>query len=413
MGPMEKGHYGIKNGDRSYKLEIKPNTNIGSFHVLDGHKVTVRYPGQQQTCARCHETAQNCRGGGMARRCEAAGGVKVELSEYILGLWEKIGYSPGELEVAAVYDDHGEEVDPDLHVSPQVGGNFTPDKVLSDPEKFTGVTVKQFPKETDQGLIVEFLIESGLPESFKDTVMISSFGSATIRNLENSVCRTLIENIHNKRNFGRKLFCNGIIPLSPEKSSTDTSASVSSSASMQSPSRSSSATLSGTTSTPAARLSPSTKSATSPSTQTATSPLPGPELPPPISPLSLSGTPVSKAPPQSMIPETPDLQHLANLDLVGKHSLSLRTPVKGSLAYDIITTSNPHLQKVQALMSDFKESLSDFGSCLSSDSEADTSSDELIFKTVGRKKSGKKRKNSITPSKNFFLKKQNRETSPQ
>ena len=96
----------VLNGDRSYKVEIKPNVNIGSFHVLDGHKVTVRYPGQQQICARCHETAQNCRGGGMARRCEAAGGVKVELSEYILGLWEKIGYSPGELEVAAVYDDH-------------------------------------------------------------------------------------------------------------------------------------------------------------------------------------------------------------------------------------------------------------------------------------------------------------------
>ena len=79
-GPLR----GIKNGDRIYKVELKPNVNIGTYHVLDGHKVTVRYPGQQQTCARCHETPQNCRGGGMARRCEAAGGVKVELSEYIL-----------------------------------------------------------------------------------------------------------------------------------------------------------------------------------------------------------------------------------------------------------------------------------------------------------------------------------------
>ena len=47
---------GMRNGDRSYKVEIKPNVNIGTYHVLDGQKVTVRYAGQQQTCARCFET---------------------------------------------------------------------------------------------------------------------------------------------------------------------------------------------------------------------------------------------------------------------------------------------------------------------------------------------------------------------
>ena len=36
-------------------------------------------------------------------------------------------------------------------------------------------------------------------------------------NIPNVICRVLIENIHNKRNFNRNLFCNGIIPLTPAK----------------------------------------------------------------------------------------------------------------------------------------------------------------------------------------------------
>ena len=69
-GPLK----GIKNGDRNYKIELMPNTNIGSYHVIDGQKVTVRYAGQQQTCARCLKSARECKGSGVARRCEAAGG---------------------------------------------------------------------------------------------------------------------------------------------------------------------------------------------------------------------------------------------------------------------------------------------------------------------------------------------------
>ena len=97
-GPLK----GLQNRDRSYKLQIKTNENIGTYHVLDGQKVTLRYPGQQQTCARCHEVAKNCKGGAMARRCETAGGVKVDLSDYIINLWNKIGYVPGDVELAAV-----------------------------------------------------------------------------------------------------------------------------------------------------------------------------------------------------------------------------------------------------------------------------------------------------------------------
>ena len=89
-GPLK----GMKNGDRAYKVEVKPGVNIGSYHIIDCQKVTIRYAGQQPTCGRCHETPQKCRGRGIARKCDAEGGTKIEFTDYILKLWETIGYTP-------------------------------------------------------------------------------------------------------------------------------------------------------------------------------------------------------------------------------------------------------------------------------------------------------------------------------
>ena len=214
-GPLS----GIKNGDRAYKVEISPGTNIGTYHAIDGQRVNIRYPGQLQTCARCYETARTCRGGAIARKCEALSGPKVEFSDYIIALWNKIDYIPGAIEMAAVYDDCGETEDAQGLVT-QVGGLFSPDMRRSEPEKFGGVNIKQFPKDTDSGDIMEFLVNSGLPDSAKETVLIKPNGIVTINGLENEVCLALIKNIHQIINFGKKLYCNGIIPLTPEKPET-------------------------------------------------------------------------------------------------------------------------------------------------------------------------------------------------
>ena len=64
---------------------------------------------------------------------------------------------------------------------------------------------------------MEFLVRSGLPESNTENVVIKSNGHVTIGKLDNEVCRVLIGNIHNQKHFDRKLYCNGIIPLTPEK----------------------------------------------------------------------------------------------------------------------------------------------------------------------------------------------------
>ena len=62
------------------------------------------------------------------------------------------------------------------------------------------------------------LIESGLPESKKDSVVFRTNGQVNINELENDICLKLIETLHAKIFMGRKLYCNGVIPLTPEKS---------------------------------------------------------------------------------------------------------------------------------------------------------------------------------------------------
>ena len=150
-GPLR----GIRNGDRSYKLEIKPTSQLGSYHVIDGQKVTIRYNGQQQTCARCYQTPQGCKGRGVAKRCEAAGGFRLEFTDYVLDLWKKIGYSPEKINFSEFINLESEQQD---------CGVLTPAKTPSpNTEKFTGVSIKQFPKDIDHGEIIEFVINCGLP----------------------------------------------------------------------------------------------------------------------------------------------------------------------------------------------------------------------------------------------------------
>ena len=204
-GPLK----GLRNGDRLYKVEIKPTTNLGTYHVLDGQKVTAKYPGQQQTCARCFGTPRDCPGKGMARRCELESGPKVEFSDYIYQLWSKIGYNPSDVEL-------GEDINEDHAM--QEGGFFTPPKMQTqDSDKFAGVCVKMIPKDTDHAAIIEFLIGSGLSQSHKENIAFKNNGSVIVSNLTSTECEKLIKSIHAKIFLGKRLFCNGIVPLTPDK----------------------------------------------------------------------------------------------------------------------------------------------------------------------------------------------------
>ena len=108
------------------------------------------------------ETPQKCRGRGIARKCEAEGGIRIEFSDYILSLWEKIGYSPSNKELPEEESDEVVQVE-----------HFTPVKVqVGDPENYAGVSIRQFPKETDHGDIIDFVCRKGLPEDKKDDIIM-------------------------------------------------------------------------------------------------------------------------------------------------------------------------------------------------------------------------------------------------
>ena len=367
-GPLE----GIKNGDRAVKMEVRNGENIGSFHFLDGQKISLRYSGQHQTCGRCHEVPLKCKGKGVARRCEAEGGDKVEFADYILALWKRIGYVPTKTDSDTVAE--VEESD--------VATTFTPTKIPpSDVEKFAGVSIRQLPLDTDQGEVVEFLCKKGLPDEKKDGITFKSNGVVDISGLDSNISKILIEAIHGKEIFGKKVCCNGVIPLTPEKAAhTDES--------MPNP-----ATSSSTAGAAAASVQVSDKSA------------------PIKSPAFLAAV-------QTF--EKNEADFSSNTTVVRRHSISLthRTPPRKSIAAEILDIPRVDFLRAQAAMSDLKEQLSEFGSCMSSSESSGGSVGELSetdnsvsegFKTANEKKRSKrnKRKFRLTPGKESFLKKPN------
>ena len=395
-GPLQ----GLRNGDRSYKMEIKPSTSIDSYHVLDGQRVSLRYPGQQQTCARCLQTAQLCRGRGVAKKCEAEGGEKADFSSYIQELWDKIGYTP---EVEALDNEDG-SIEKDSIA--EVDVEFTPQKPMTSPEKFTGVVVKNIPKDRDHGEIVEFLILCGLPEERKEDISIGRNGSVTISNLENKLCLDLIKSIHFKEQFGRKIYCNGYVPLTPEKedhvepvSTLQTVDPISEGPAE--PAHQTQSSLSGLP--PTVSLTASSQISYQPVNNTSPTPLP-----------------------EILTPRVIDWYEETNENLVRRYSLSLtdRTPPKSSLAADILGTAQLEVnhgitKKSLTLMNslkDIQDVLTDFNSCnstldsLSSSSEESSDLKNQTNKSPSRRKRKKKPRSDLV--RGDFLKKQDTKPSP-
>ena len=218
-----------------------------------------------------------------------------------------------------------------------------------------------------------------------DSIVIKGNGSVTIRDLNSSESKILIEKIHNKFFSGKKLYCNGIIPLTPEKEAPGS---------------------------PEAAAAPA---ATTPSMSGP--PSATPTLPTPISPISPQFSKLNDIGTKSIIPETPDpsMLFMSNFDLLKRHSLSLRSPPNGSLAAEILgkdqPPSNLQLEKVKAMMSDVREALTDFDSCVSSGSDDDSSKSPAEGGWQSHRKR-KKSKSMTPPSRDYFLKKQNIGISP-
>ena len=57
----------------------------------------------------------------------------------------------------------------------------------------------------------------------KDDIGLKTSGIVTVKNLDTEESRFLIDNINGNKFFDRKMYCNGIVPLTPEKQETNKS----------------------------------------------------------------------------------------------------------------------------------------------------------------------------------------------
>ena len=64
---------------------------MGTYHILDGARCRIAYPGNLQTCARIHNFPKACPGSGMAKSCEDKGGKRRSLSDHMRRVWAKLG----------------------------------------------------------------------------------------------------------------------------------------------------------------------------------------------------------------------------------------------------------------------------------------------------------------------------------
>ena len=391
----------------------------------------MRYAGQHQTCARCHETPQHFMGKGVARNCQAAGGPKVEMCDYILKLWERIGYNPGDFDRGDLSGGDEDDLEAEPAVQQQTGGSFTPPKTTTDPASFSGVRIKSFPEDTQHDDIRNFLIASGLAEQKQESVQIKPNGTVTIMNLTSEECLTLIGVIHHKTHFGIRMFCNGIIPLTPEKPGADDPTAQAT----RCPPGAADQTMSPTPSAAAQSTGPpfgAAAQATSPPPSAANLtvvPTLNPALPPTTSIQSTMVSPCTSLNQSqldfgaaSVITEL-DSNLLGNEDLLRRYSLSMRDAPCGSIAGDILHP--PNLQHRQSkLLNDIRDmskKMSDFesaqesltSSTSDSSSSSDSSDHQQPFQTMNSRKRGyrNKRRNSQTPNKETFMKKSNLSSS--
>ena len=205
---------GKLNGNRTYMVEVtKP---MGSYHIIDGEKVSVRYRGQDKTCAKCHKTESVCPGRAMARDCTSD---RVMLSCHMKEHWEKVGYRPDNVDLNDVDD-------LDIQIGRQDPEPAAPAESLrpDHSSKYKSVIIKGFSKSEQEQDVYNILLEGGLPTEYKieNIKKNDKNGHLLIDDLDPTVCVKLTNHIHGNKFFNRKVFVTSIVEKTPEKSSPGT-----------------------------------------------------------------------------------------------------------------------------------------------------------------------------------------------
>ena len=220
-------------GMRKYQVDFRNAAeNMGTFHLLDGRKVKVFYRGNKSTCGWCQQDMTNCHGQARAKNCKEAGTNQVHLSEHMLSLWKRIGFSPESFTASEVeYDDA--ETDENLGGDRKILNTTHFPRKLAHPKvaeedkgKFNTARIKNFPTDLSEEDIVKFLKTEVDERIVAENVKTEKTNYSTNillgpePNLE--VIAKAIEVLDysstNKQFFeGRKLHAQMYRPLTPEK----------------------------------------------------------------------------------------------------------------------------------------------------------------------------------------------------
>ena len=198
---------GKLNGDRSYMVEItKP---MGSFHIIDGEKVSVKYRSQARTCARCHMTA--CSGKGIARDCLED---RVLLSAHMEKHWKEIGFKPD--------SNTSFEEEDTAEIEIQIGRASIAKRMETGPDlthRYSSIIISGFSADQDMTEIHQLLLAQGLPQSFDsaDIVKTEKSGKLTIKDLSPQDCLLIMEKMHGQKFLGKKVFVTSVVSGSPSK----------------------------------------------------------------------------------------------------------------------------------------------------------------------------------------------------
>ena len=212
---------GVRNGDRKYQCDFSDGINLGSYHIIDGHKVFIFYSGQRKTCGRCFQTSSECPGGAIAKLCDEKKGQKVRLTDHMIKHWKAIGFEPGSFKL----DD---DVDNTDHVEIHTRQSFTPaakkfDTTAEEKALYTGVIIKNIPEALPMKDITDMLAEAGVKNAESKTSLSSNNHKVTaeVIDLSSEICNEVIDKLNETKIGDNMIFCRGLSDLSSPSKPND------------------------------------------------------------------------------------------------------------------------------------------------------------------------------------------------
>lgn len=222
-GPF-KGKY---SGERKYQVDFGNSLKcMGTYHYIDGARIRIFYRGNEKTCGRCHQSPRNCPGDGLARQCQAAGGVRVQLSDHMRKLWEEIGFKPTSFTLPT-NEDTSDEMDKPISENIRFGRN-DPSSELNEEERFVGMTIANINIELSDDQVKKFVADNVSDKIEEEQIKINRDKRKIIVTITSMLTPQIIRQAMTKINFddckekifGRPLYCRPLRDITPVKNSS-------------------------------------------------------------------------------------------------------------------------------------------------------------------------------------------------